>query len=305
MFIANRQPQPGESTHRGFTLVEILIAIVIITILIGLLMPAISGVRMRARITQVKADIADLETAITQFKVTYGVEPPSRITLYPPNSAALWQADPRSLGFIRRMWPQFNIASSGGAAAWPTAVTLNGSECLVFFLGGVRDGARLVGFSKNPLTPFAVGGNREGPFYDFDGAYDTTTSTSRWTGRFVDVNGNGAPEYVDAFPGQTMPYVYISGYDGRGYRVEVNPTPPPTWRNTDGLPAMPYAYYQTFDATDPSASAPYNANKYQIISPGPDMQYGTGGLFDPDNGSALSTADRDNITNFHGGMLGR
>ena len=66
----------------GFTLIELMVVIVIITILIGLLVPAVMGVRRTARDVEVRTDIAKLEDAIAKFKVTYGTEPPSQLTLY-------------------------------------------------------------------------------------------------------------------------------------------------------------------------------------------------------------------------------
>lgn len=71
---------------------------------------------------------------------------------------------------------------------------------------------------------------------------------------------------------------------------------------------MTFAYYSKFDATNVRASTPYNPNKFQIISPGVDGTYGTGGLFVPGKASCFSGAardpERDNLTNFHSGRLG-
>ena len=313
MFIANRQPQPGESTHRGFTLVEILIAIVIITILIGLLMPAIVGVRLSTRIAQVKGEISDLETAIAQFKVKYGMEPPSRIILSAPGNN--W--DVRSASYIRRMWPQFDFNISGGAS-WLTANrTLNGAECLVFFLGGVRDSnGAFTGFSLNPRAPLAGGGNRQTPFFEFKIA------------RLRDVNNDTIFfEYVDPMPGQERPYLYLSSYDGRGYRVSEDTNRNgvlDTGEDLNGnsvidlldVAVLPTATANLQDVYRQGSSAtapPYKGTSHQIISPGPDQQYGIGGPFNSEASDRLPktvptqdrSAERDNVTNFHNGMLDR
>ena len=321
----------------GFTLIELLVVIVIIAILIALVLPAISGVRTRARDVEVRKEIGDLEQAITQFKVSYGVEPPSMVTIY--KTDAQWAADPRSRAAIKRIWPKINFAytdpmntniGSGGISFPSTSVTavhLNGAECLVFFLGGVANAAgALSGFSKNPQLPFISDTSREGPFFEFKGAYNFTTS--QWTGRLITTDDSDAmPVYLDPLPQQTRPYVYFHSNDGGSYPFETVASTPPiaTWRNTDclgytvnmmGVPQfdinytlMEYAYFQSFPGTGMTplaqarSSLPHKSKSFQIISPGADATYGTGGLFNPESTSNLSPADRDNITNFHSGRL--
>jgi general secretion pathway protein G len=329
MRIARNRPGRSVQARGGFTLIELMVVILIIAILVGLVLPAIMGARSRARDAQVRKEIGDLEQAIAAFKLAYGVEPPSNVTLY--STLAGWNTMPdgvRSRAVIRRIWPQFDFASCGGLT-FPmgvTAVHLNGAECLVFFLGGVVNpttGA-LIGFSKDPQFPFRVDTSREGPFFEFQGAWDP--ATSQWTGRLrADDDGDVAPVYLDPLPQQTRPYVYFHSNEGGNYPFEPVAANGASWRNTDnlgydassGMPVqnnaynlMEHAYYQTFTPTGMTpvaaarASRPHKANSFQIISPGPDTEYGTGGLFNPQNTSNLSLADRDNITNFHAGRLG-
>ncbi len=74
---------------------------------------------------------------------------------------------------------------------------------------------------------------------------------------------------------------------------------------------MEHAYFQSFtpgtNAMTALAAArsslPHKSKSFQIISPGPDANYGTGGLFNPENKSNLSSHCKDNITNFHPGRL--
>jgi type II secretory pathway pseudopilin PulG len=61
----------------GFTIVELLAALGIIALLIGLLLPALSMVRNTARETKQKAQFATIEMALTAFKNDYGDYPPS------------------------------------------------------------------------------------------------------------------------------------------------------------------------------------------------------------------------------------
>lgn len=333
---------PGLRARAGFTLVELMVVIVIIVILIGLVLPAISGVRARAREAEVKTDISQLEQAITAFKLDFGIDPPSQITLYA--AEADWNNpmlanSVRSRGLIKQIWPRFNFANCGGSSngatftvpGAPTQLNLNGAECLVFFLGGMIDPASggFIGFAKDPTVPFAprtgTGGitNRQGPYFEFKGALNVpasaTAGDSNWSGRLTDKDNDWLPEYRDTLPQQTMPYVYFSAASG-SYRTA--PTTPGMaismsnpWVNTDNRDAvtssytlMEYAYYVSFSpSVSPVMSAPYKPKGYQIISPGSDAAYGTGGQFNPDNTSNLSTPqrlfERDNITNFHSGRL--
>ncbi|NOX56095.1 MAG: prepilin-type N-terminal cleavage/methylation domain-containing protein [Planctomycetes bacterium] len=292
----------GEAIRRrgAFTLIELMVAMIIIAILIALLLPAVNSVIRRTRVARVVTEIKDLEAALANFKAKYGVYPPSRITLYPPGSN--WST--RSKALIRRIWPQFDFTTSGGAV-WLTApVTLNGAQCLVFFLGGVTQDGAVTGFSKNPARPFALGGTREGPFFEFDTR--RLTSSAPGNSRF--------PVYLDPLPSQTRPYLYASSYDGNGYQ------------SADLANLMAGVYYEPgedkngnnqLDAGEDANSngrldfgPAFKPRSFQIISPGFDHQYGIGGSLDVTDAEAFlqqagRTTELDNITNFTDGLLGQ
>lgn len=332
-------PSSPRKQHRrlrgGFTLVELMVVIVIIVILIGLVGSAIVSARIRAREAQVKNDISKLEQAITAFKGEFGIEPPSQITLFARQMDWDNATSVRSKNLIKQIWNKFDFANCGGASTGgpmatftlpgnPTQLDLNGAECLVFFLGGMVDAASgaFTGFAKDPAHPFAPRAtitNRQGPFFEFEGALRVpasgTAGDARWSGRLTDKDADWLPEYRDTLPQQTMPYVYFSAASG-SYRttpttagMAISMSNP--WVNTDNRDAsnsantlMNYAYYVSFSPfTSPAMSAPYKPKAFQIISPGSDGLYGTGGLFNPEDTSALSREDRDNITNFHAGRL--
>lgn len=292
------------ANRAGFSLVELLVVIVIIAILMALLVPAVQSVRLRARLASVSAEISQLDQAITKFKNTFNVEPPSSV--YIPVAGGTWDAADRSK--IRSIWPQFDFANRGGMDASLPDYHLNGAECLVFFLGGVQTGGMtapaVIGFSKDPRNPWSgTGSNREGPFFEFDGR------------RIVDVDDDGVFEYVDPLPDQRTPYLYLSS-QGRSYN-KVNDQGELDDFDVHGGPAngldMRSIYAKTM-TTNPNPTPPpmylpgepHRPNGYQIISPGVDGLYGIGGGYT--DGSELTgdrSAEADNITNFGEGVLGR
>src|SRR5690606_13312501 len=112
------------------------------------------------------------------------------------------------------------------------------------------------GFSANPANPFDATGSRVGPFFN-----------EFKLERFRDVNGNKFPEYLDPLSGQSAPYVYVSSYNGRGYRAADLKV------FNDTTLDLADIYRQKAGAS----GTPYNAKSFQIISPGYDGKYGVGG----------------------------
>lgn len=294
-------PPEHLSARSGFTLLELLITIAIIAILMALIIPSIQGVRYRAQVQRTSADLEQLDSAIAQFQSDFGLEPFSELVLTEDTSVTNWDATPAlvlSRTRIRRIWPQFTFSGQidfnadgafTGDGASDATLTLTGSECLVFFLGGVMsrdqnsngvvDPAEVsavptwIGFSKNPLNPFLMtGSNRVGPLFTFD------------SGRLIDTDGDGMMEYLDSLPGQTSPILFVSANNGQGYSPSIS------------------HYVQTDGKT------PWNKDSHQLISPGLDTNLG----FDPLAGlkgpygdgielTGARSAEADNITNFKKG----
>jgi len=321
-------PRSGPATHpgparSGFTLIEILVTLTILSILIGLLFTALGPAQRTARVAEVKSDMEKLKSAITAFKLEFqGSDLPGSLTLSETGdwSVGLNADLPRSRAELRKVFPDYGFGATdfNGDGDATDLHTLSGAECLVFFLGGMRNptSGALDSFSKNPVAPFNPGGSRYPTFYDF-GVSGFDNSTSRWTGRLVDLDNDGFPELLDPIPGQLKPYLYFSTYGGRGYRSTAgNPAHPdltvaPAWFNPENYspasPAngMPYPYYRTWAAGSVTASDAYSKKSYQIISAGFDFVYGVGGTFNPDTATSLMSAgDRDNIVDFHPGTLG-
>jgi len=319
-----RHPARRQSPARGgFSLIELMVVVVIIAILAALLFPAIRGAVQTAREATVVVEISTFDKAMVDFKNRYGVEVPSFIVLCERGSDwdTDWDATPpvpgitnihrrTSRAFIRQAWPDFdfsanhNINNNGIA---DEVVVLDGSECLVFFLGGVMTRGALpglvddtpIGFAANGQNPFdnASTNNRVGPFADnFLGD------------RFTDIDNDGMPEYKDGLSGQQRPYIYLSSYGGSGYKpygldgdmntLEDNEIP--TDRSGTPERLIEDAYYK-------SAGPPktyFNPQTFQLISPGGDFDFGAGGLYDGNKVTGPTAAEqRDNITNFKGGRL--
>lgn len=342
-----RHPQPAtRHPRRGFTLVELMVVIVVVSILMALILPAIGRARITANEAKVMTEINQLASSIGAFKAKYGVEPPSSISIH--LSPAGWASDPASRALIRQIWPQFDFTmgqTNPSIAAYPSywnniaqpnsnannakeMIIIHSGECLLFFLGGVMNlpGQPPVGFSKNVQYPFApsIGAgsvtNREGPFYEFSNI-----------SQFTDVDNNGINEWKDSLPGQVNPYLYFSTYDGRGYNLAELPSNGTAYgiypSSGSPVPCLHDFYRVSNTAVNPPAAPTFNAGvpvavgsqllppqkpqTFQIISPGYDTLYGSGGVFNPnlvgsglvDPTGAADTAQYDNLTNFNGGRL--
>jgi len=68
-------PSTKRAATSGFTLIELLVVIAIIAILAGLLLPALAGAKTRAKITQAKSEMGNLETAIKGYESEYNRMP--------------------------------------------------------------------------------------------------------------------------------------------------------------------------------------------------------------------------------------
>ncbi len=321
--VCSRSPR-SPLLRRGFTLIELLIVLAILGMLAGLLLTAVIPAMGSGRVATVVAEISSLEKAIQDFKLRYGVEPPSFFVLYEdgPNWGTS-NAAKRSRAFLTRIWPDYDFAQRdiNGNGNNMDVIVLQSTEALLFFLAGNgilnTTNPQPLGFSANPTNPFAAGGQRVGPFHEFDLA------------RLSDIDADGNPEYLDPLPGQTLPYLYFSSYEGAGYRplgLNGMAGDPDDEILTSSGSLLIQSIYMTQDdnwnapmAPRPSAQAAnyIKPKSFQIISPGPDFQFGAGGQFvagrglavkngvnDPYRDISARRTEFDNITNFSGGMLG-
>ena len=297
----NSQTKPLPAARHGFSLLELLVVIVIIGILMALILPALNGARLSARITAVSTEITQLDQAVVSFENRFKCLPPSSLTI--PINAASWTATDRQK--ILRIWDQFDFSTCGGlgstaagvAGSYPAApVYLNGAECLVFFLGGVNANPtgppQLIGFANNSQYPWAVyPQNRDIPFFE-------NFSTDRLT----DLDGDGARELIDSLPDQSTPYLFFSS-QGKSYDKTNSAT---AWDDFDVHGGMTNSLDMTSIYLGADGKTPLRNQGYQIISPGLDKQYGIGGVYtDGKELTAARAIEADNITNFSGGTLKR
>ena len=317
------RPHRAPAVRSAFTLLELLIAIAIIGILASLVLTVAGSARKQATNTQVSVDIQDLAKGIASFKQKFGVEPPSHVTLY--EQASGWSGDPRSMGIIRQIWPQFDFtyAAEGGqidingdgffdgdGTTNPAAgaIPLSGAECLVFFLGGVPGnpaGTYPNHYFRSPVAPAgAPSGFSQNPADPFNVLTQTTAGVQTRT-----VVGTNRDRFAELDFSRLFLYVPNSANPASQHVVNI-------YRDTLPGQTQPYLYYSSYNGqgydvanevqpsppggtftdvyrqgpngfTSSSPSPPWNPNSYQIISPGADTFYGVGGQYDQNNAGTL------------------
>ncbi|MEZ6046122.1 MAG: DUF1559 domain-containing protein [Planctomycetaceae bacterium] len=93
-----RNPMPSSHLNRGFTIVELLVVMAIISILIGLLLPAVQQAREAARRTQCRNNLHQIGIAMTIYHDLQRVLPPSYIV--GAGTGGRWSAQVRLLPFL-------------------------------------------------------------------------------------------------------------------------------------------------------------------------------------------------------------
>ena len=233
----SRQRHP----HRGFTLVELLVVIVIIAMLAALLVPAVMVAMGRAKQARIKSEIDMLHMAVMKYKSEFGAIPPSA------------NDNGRVLMHLRRLFPRTNTT-------YYTTTTNNNNDpptCLKglfsnkYFIPSnqfiLRSDTALAywlsGYSASSTSPFS---SPLVPIYDFDKSRLESDAG-------VGVGNEPAhPGFTGRFhsPGQSKSgfYSYISSANYTGNSEVEN---------------------------DPSTGLPFNPITFQILHPGRDEAYGT------------------------------
>jgi prepilin-type N-terminal cleavage/methylation domain-containing protein len=274
-----------QHTRPAFTLIELLVVIAIIGILAAILLVGVIPAMRQGPRALVYADISQMSSSLDNFKAKFGVYPPSTIKLCSDVS----KIDPVSLSYLSAIWPRLDWSQKPdwSGTGSPAVFTLEGDQCLVFFLGGIPDPATpgVRGFSTNPANPASLGTGDRISFFQFV------------TARLYSRKGDTFYSYQDGW-GMNQPYAYFcAGKSRDGY----NPAPASGAPGGDCPSLMPRgAYFQT--GTNPIRY--FESTRFQIISAGRDGQFGPGGTWSAPNATSIAPAGKDDQANFSNYELG-
>jgi len=243
--------------HRpGFTLAELLVVIAIIAVLGALVSAGVFKILEAIPKTTTTQELSQLTIAVENFKLKYGMYPPSAIVLPPPAGSA-------SATYLSRIWSRIDFAQ----CSWGGAGTLEGDQCLVYFLQGPTGD----GWSTKPQNPTQAGGTRILPFFNFKQE------------RLYKRGGSDFYSYKDPYvnvPSKDKPYAFFSSSPGYA-----NDCP-------SLISGGPYTKNGKF----------MNPTSFQIISAGRDQTFGSGGVWAPNNN--LGDVGFDDQSNFSSDFLG-
>ena len=138
---------PCGVNRRGFTLVELLVVIVILSMLAALVTVAAGRAMTTARNAAIKAEIDMLHMAIMNYKNEYGSFPPCSDT-----------ASDGSTGLVNRHLFRLFPRAGSTIATVAQVAAINPQTAIVRWLGG---------FTSNPLSPIVPEADRK-RLYDFD-----------------------------------------------------------------------------------------------------------------------------------------
>ena len=291
--------------HRrtAFTLVELLVVMAIIGILVGLLLPTIRGVMIRAEVTKTVMEIKQLESGLEAYKKKFDDYPPDftdpALVVRHARKVFPRIADVDLNLLLAAAYNVKSVADLGNVSTW----NIDPAEALVFWLQG---------FSKEVTRPFSgpggplATGRRNPGMYEFDGRR-----------LFAADDGDKFPVYLPK--GYELPYVF---FDARSYGFKMEsgtidlsaqyPPPPskkpsPWQRQVEGklrpymssLPNETWVNDRTFQIFACGVDSDFGKERSKVLANNPKNQWKRFPA-----GHNFTDGDRKNISNFSGGQLG-
>lgn len=281
------------SARAGFTLIEILMVVLIIGLLSGILLVAVTAGLRKAQEAAVSTEIQQLSMAIENFKNDTGIYPltmgmSSADDRTHDNDNEI-DKTPRALRTMRafaKVFPRYSPGSYSNIILDVSAGTLytlpagtpvdsgrsidsmDAAESLVFWLGGLPDPnseTKLIGFRSDPANPFKYFPGTNPPTNPIDPIYLQKRKQQPYfpfvPSRLVDRDNDGWWEYIPqgtpSSGAEMPPYVYFNGTgynDFPAYPMgNIGEANMPVWGT-----AIPYAADATAKGTNPSSNPPAN-----------------------------------------------
>jgi type II secretory pathway pseudopilin PulG len=284
------------------------VVISIITLLMGLILPAVQRVRVAAQRAEAVTEISQLGIAATNFSNEVGGQlpltgggPNGEFRLCTRYTDAAGQPLTEVVAGVPRQWPEIaqikalfplcDLNDTGLRRGYrgpvvPTASPdlLDGNQALVFWLTG-GSYCEFRGFSTNrsqpltpplPVVPGQKAEGRKGPFTSLQPNRLVDPATGQYDGRYRDVWGT--PVAVFGWDKGLNDYPDVTLYGVKAYRT-----------------AKP----------DGTAGRAFNHGAVQIVSAGYDRKFGPGGLYTPAAGAwSGSKPGADDLSTFRTGQLG-
>jgi prepilin-type N-terminal cleavage/methylation domain-containing protein len=273
----------GTAVRRGFSLVELLVVIGIISVLVALVTPAVMNARKAARNASIKAEIDMLHMAIMNYKNEYGSFPPS----VSGNIAFSANMTDAATKHLRRIFPRMSVPPAAPAQAQGLGY-LNTGVGTAVAVGAVGIDTALVqwlfGYTTDPTAPVLSSNGQivmlnppiiqlagtvlpRKKLFDFDMARITTPATSTNPWRYSPSGKPGSPYiYIDAANYPSIPYSALQLANAGAQYLPLTPLPAKPASNP------PDAWYFT-NINAPAASMQqfFNPDTFQILCAGDDL----------------------------------
>ena len=292
----------------AFTLVELMVVILVISILSGIAAPFIFGALERAREFTIQNEIGQMDAAIRRFETEHG--------FFPPAIGPGLEIDPGAPGaikvfrrYLNRIAPNHAEGvgiSNDGLQLWWNEVgsKLDAESSLVFWLSGLctskqyplSGSATIRAMQQNDptLTLAPYNANKDAADNDLPSG--------------VNIDRN---VFFDFDIGRIVP-------NGSASTAGIKSYIQPHGKEIEGsLLAYQYRDFRSYGATnayhidDPDSTATppeaifFNADSFQIICPGMDGVVAIGNVRNVTSETNVNSSQDDNITNFSDGRLER